>query len=207
MILVGVLLLSGLILMFVEAVGYVRGGYSSAFWKLPLDEKLDHVEAHRWEWWWVSLWGLVGLFALTGGVFGLGYLLADAGEPILASVAVGAFTVAVFASVGGLVVQATSVSEAARQRTETGGTPSWLHPAWNGAFVAELSWISGANLAYALIGFTILETGLVAAWAGWVTLIAGALIAVGVVLAREGFPQLGYLSPAVVGIALLIENI
>ena len=46
--LVGILLLSGVILLAVEAVGYVRGGYNSAFWKLPLDEKLDHVADHLW---------------------------------------------------------------------------------------------------------------------------------------------------------------
>ncbi|MGB7861345.1 MAG: hypothetical protein WBM90_12675 [Acidimicrobiia bacterium] len=204
MILVGVLLLSGLALMAVEAVGYVRGGYNSAFWKLPLDEKLDHVAENRWEWWWVSVWGLVGLFFMTGGVFGVGYLLANAGEPVLAYVAMGWYTVAALAWIYGLIVQAASVSEAAQQRAHTGTTPSWLHPFWNGAFVAELVWITGANLAYGLIGVAILQTGLVADWAGWVAL-GGVLIAVVVLIAREGFPQLGYLLPAAIGIALLIE--
>lgn len=207
MTLVGVLLLSGLALVAVEAVGYTRGGYDSAFWRLPLDEKLDHVAEHRWEWWWISIWGLVGLFLLTGGVFSVSYLLADAGEPILAYVAVGGYTVAAFAWVYGLLVQAAAVSEASKQRAETGTTPSWLHPFWNGAFVAELLWISGANLAYALIGVTILQTGLVAEWAGWVALVGGVIIAAGVLITREGFPQLGYLPPAAIGIALLIENL
>ena len=54
MVLVAALLLSGLVLVAVESVGYVRGGYDSAFWRLPLDAKLDQVAEHRWEWWWVS---------------------------------------------------------------------------------------------------------------------------------------------------------
>ena len=207
MTLVGVLLLSGLALLGVESVGYVRGGYDSAFWKLPLDDKLDHIAAHRWEWWWISMWGLVGLFLLGGGVFGLGYLVADAGEPVLASVAVGGFAVAALAWVNGQIVQAASVSEAAKQRSETGVTPGWLHASWNGAFVAELSWLVGANLAYAVMGAAILRTDFVADWAGWVALIGGVLIAIGVLVAREGFPQLGYLPPAVIGIAVLVESI
>lgn len=207
MTLVGVLLLSGLALVAVEAVGYARGGYDSAFWKLPLDEKLDHVAEHRWEWWWISLWGLVGLFLLTGGIFGFARLLADSGEPLLAYVAVGGYTVAALAWVHGLIVQASAVSEAAKQRTDTGTTPSWLHPFWSGAFVAELVWISGANLAYALIGLAILQTDVVADWAGWVALVGGVFIAVAVLIAREGFPQLGYLPPAAIGIALLIESL
>ena len=207
MVLVAILLLSGLGLVAVESVGYVRGGYDSAFWKLPLDDKLDHVEGHRWEWWWVSVWGLVGLFLLSGGMFGLTQLLAEAGEPVLASAALGGYVVAVLAWVIGLTIQAAAVSEAARQRADTGTTPSWLHPFWNGAYFAELSWITGANLAYVLIGVTALRTGLVSGWAGWITLIGGIVIATGVLITREGFPQLGYLPPAVIGIALLIENL
>lgn len=207
MVLVAILLLSGLILVAVESVGYMRGGYNSAFWRLPLDEKLDHVAEHRWEWWWISVWGLVGLFFLSGGIFGVGYLLADAGEPVLAYVSIGGYTVAAVAWVLGLVVQAASVAEAAKQRADMGATPSWLHPFWNGAFLAELFWIVGSNLAYALLGLAILQSGVVADWAGWAVLVIGVLISVAVLLGREGFPQLGYLPPAVIGIALLIEGL
>lgn len=206
MVLVGVLLLSGPILVAIEVVGYTRGGYNSAFWRSPLDEKLDHVSGHRWEWWWISVWGLIGLFSLSGGVLGLAYLLADAGAPTLAYVASGGFFVAVVAWVFGLIVQAASVSQAASQRAETGTTPPWLQPLWDAGFLAELVWIVGSNVAYALIGLAILETDLVADWAGWATLVAGAITSVAVLMARDGFPQLGYLLPAIAGIALLIES-
>lgn len=207
MTLVGVLLLSGLALIAVEAVGYVRGGYNSAFWRLPLDEKLDHVAANRWEWWWVSIGGLVELLLVTSGAFGLGYLLADAGEPVLAAAAIGGYTVAAMAWLYGLIIQAAAVSEAARQRVDAGATPTWLHPLWNGAYVAELVWITGANLSYALLGVAILQTDLVADWAGWLSLFGGVITAAGVLIAREGAPQLSYLVPAVIGVALLIESL
>jgi hypothetical protein len=207
MVLVGVLLLSGLVLVAVEAVGYSRGGYNSAFWRLPLDEKLDHVSEHRWEWWWISIWGLVGLFLMTGGVFGLADLLAEGGEPVLAYVALGGYTVAVLAWVVGLVIQAASVSEASRQRVETGETPAWLHPLWSAGWVAELTWIVGGNLAFALAGVAVLQSGLVADWAGWVALIGGVLISIVVLVTRNGFPQLAYLVPAVIGVALLVESV
>jgi len=204
MVLIGVLLLAALALLLVEAVGYTRGGYNSAFWRLPLDEKLDHVATHRREWWWISIWGLVGLFLLTGGMFGLAYLVAEAGEPVLAYVGLGGYTVAVLAWILGVIFQAAAVSEAAKQRAETGATPTWLHPLWNGAFLAELTWVVGANFAYSVIGVALLQSGLVADWAGWVSLIGGLVIAVGVLIARDGFPQLGHLIPAAIGVALLI---
>ncbi len=204
---VGVLLTSGLVLIAVEAVGSVRERYDSAFWRLPLDEKLDHVAAHPRGWWWISLWGLAGFWLLTGGVFGLTNLLAEAGDPVLSYVALGGFVLAALTGAVGLITQATAAAEAAKQRAEGGATPAWLQPLWNGAFLAELSWIVGANLAYALFGALILQTGLVAGWAGWVAVIGGSVTAVGVLIARDGLPQLGYFPPAAIGIALLIESL
>lgn len=206
-VLVGVLLLSGFALIAVESVGYVRGGYNSAFWRLPLDQKLDHVADHRWEWWWISLWPLVGLFTVSGGVFGFAYLLADGGEPVLAHVALGGFVISVLSWVFGVSIQAAAVSEASKQRTEAGVTPEWIHPFWNAAFLLEVVWIVGSNIAYSLVGVAILQTGVVADWAGWVALIAGAVTAVVVLVVRDGFPQLGILVPAVIGVALLIEAV
>ncbi|MGD2060949.1 MAG: hypothetical protein PVF87_08805 [Acidimicrobiia bacterium] len=207
MILVAVLLLSGLALVAVEGVGYVRGRYNSAFWRLPLDEKLDHVADHGRDWWWVSIWSLVGLFSMTAGIFGFANLLADAGEPVLASVALGGYVVALMAWVLGLTVQTAGVSRAASQRVETGVTPAWIHPLWQGAYLAEGVWVIGTNLAYAVMGIAILGSGLVADWAGWVALVGGVATALVVVVVRDGFPQLGILIPAIIGVALLIEAI
>ena len=205
MVLVGILLVSGFALIGVESIGYTRGGFNSAFWRLPLDGKLDHVEGHRRDWWWISIWSLVGMFTVAGGVFGFTYLLADGGEPVLASVALGWFVVAALAWVLGLAFQAAAVSEASSQRSESGATPKWVHPIWNVAFLLEILWIVGSNTAFALIGLAILRTGVVADWAGWVALIGGAGIAVLVLGLRDGFPQLGFLIPAVIGVALIIE--
>lgn len=207
MILVGALLVSSLALVAVEAVGYARGGYNSAFWGLPLDSKLDHVSRNRAMWWWISIWELVGIFALSGGVFGLVSLLAEGGEATLSYVALGGFVLALSVWVLGLVVQTSSISVAASQRADSGDTPAWIHPFWQSGYLAEGVWIIGTNLSYVVIGIAILESGLVADWAGWLAIIGGALIPVVVVFTRNGFPQLGMLIPAALGVALLIESI
>jgi hypothetical protein len=207
MVLVGILLVSGFALIAVESVGYLRGGYNSAFWRLPLDDKLDHVAEHRRDWWWISIWSLVGLFTVSGGLFGFASLLVDGGEPVLAYVALGGFVVSVLCWVVGVAVQGAAISEASKQRTESGVTPEWVHPFWSFAFLLEVYWIVGSNVAFSLIGVAILQTGVVADWAGWVALIGGAITAVVVLVLRDGFPQLGILLPAVIGIALLIEAV
>jgi hypothetical protein len=206
MVLVGALLIAGIGLIAVEAVGYKRGGYNSEFWRLPLDDKIDRVAVHRWEWWWVSIWELVGLFLMTGGLAGLTYLLAAEGEPILASVAFGGYLLALVAWVFGLIAQAAAVSQAATQRTETGETPAWIHPFWEAGYLAEGTWIIGTNLVYAIIGVAILQSGLVGAWSGWAAVGLGALIPVVVLITRVGFPQLGLLVPFILGVALVIKG-
>lgn len=206
MTLVGLLLVSGFALLAVESVGYSRGGYNSAFWRLPLDEKLDHVGEHRREWWWISIWSMVGLFTVSAGLFGLVSLLADSGEATLAHVALGGYVVAALAWVFGSTIQAAAIPEAATQRAQSGATPTWLQPIWNAAFLTELFWIVGSNLAYAVIGVAILRTGLVGDWAGWIALVGGVLTSVVVLLKRDGFPQLGILIPAVLGVAAILES-
>jgi hypothetical protein len=207
MVLVGVLLIGGVGVVAVEAVGYRRGGYNSAFWQLPLDDKLDQVALHRREWWWVGVWELAGLFLVTGGVAGLAALLGSDDEPVLASVALGGYLVALFAWVFGLMVQTAAGSQAAVQRAETGATPAWVHPLWEAAYLGELAWIIGSNLAYAVLGIAIIQSGLVGAWAGWVALGLGVLISVAVAATRFGFPQLGLIVPFVLGVALIIEAV
>lgn len=207
MLLVGILLVSGLGMIGVEAVGYNRGGYNSEFWKLPLDDKLDRVAQHRREWWWVSIWELVGLFLVTGGLAGFTYLLSSAGEPVLAFVAFGGYLVALFAWVFGLITQAAAVSQAAIQRSETGETPSWVHPFWQAGYFAEGAWIVGTNLAYAVIGVGVLQSGLVGEWAGWAAVGVGLAIPVLVLVTKAGFPQLGLVVPFILGVATIIETL
>ncbi len=205
MLLTGIMLASGLAMVAVETVGYTRGGYNSAFWKLPLDDKLDHVAEHRWEWWWISLWELVGLALVTGGVFGFATLLAEAGEAVVANVALGIYVVALIAWVVGALFQAAAVSEASKHRAEMDETPAWIHPFWSAAWVGEASWIIGANAAYAVFGIALLQTDLLASWAGWAAVVGGAVIAVAVGVTRNGFPQLALLVPAIVGVTLVLS--
>lgn len=205
MVFVGVLLMSGVALVGMEAVGYARGGYNSAFWKLPLDDKLDRIGEHRWEWWWISVWSLVGLFLMTGGLVGLTFMLAGEGESVLASVALGGYLVALIAWIFGAVTQAAAMPAASKQKAETGRAPSWIHPLWDAGFLAESIWVFGTNLAYIVMGMAVVQSGFPAAWSGWAAIGLAAFIVVVVAATRVGFPQLGLLAPFVLGVAMIIE--
>jgi len=204
MLLVGILLLSPLLLVAVETPGYTRGGYGSAFWRLPLDQKLDHISSHQTHWWWISIWGLVGLFTLTAGMAGLTALLDDEGEHLLALIAFGVYLASALTWMLGTILQASAISKAADQRAETSETPTWIHPLWTAGWFAEVVWIVGANLAYLVFGIALLNSELVASWAGWVAVIGGTSIPLIVGITRNGFPQLALLVPAGIGVAALL---
>ncbi|MGA7271304.1 MAG: hypothetical protein WB239_09560 [Acidimicrobiia bacterium] len=204
MVLVGVLLVVPMLLVGVQAVGYVRGKFNSEFWALPLDDKLDRVAVKKWEWWWVAVWELVGVFAMTAGMAGLAYLLSNEGEGVLAFVSLGTYLVALCCWVLGLIYQTAGMSRAAAERAESGATPSWIHPLSGMVYLAEGSWVIGSNLAFVPLGVAIIRADMPAVWAGWAAVALGGAIAVTVVAMRDGFPQMPLLVPLVVGVALLI---
>ena len=207
MLIVGFLLTAAIALIAVQATGYRRGGYDSEFWRLPLDDKLDHLNDHLRDWWWVSIWELVGVFLMTAGIAGLSGLLAEEGEVALAYVGFGAYLTALIAWVFGLIAQTTALPRASADRAETGHTPEWIHPFWAAGYMAEGVWIVAGNLAYAVLGVAILKTGLLPAWSGWVALGLGLVIPLVVGLTRAGFPQLGGVVPFIIGIAAIIEAV
>jgi hypothetical protein len=202
--LAGLMLVAGLVIAGVAGgIGSARG-YGGAFWKLPLDDKLDFIHDHRPDWWWIALADLAGVFAVTAGMAGATYLLADAGAPVLAYASLGGYLLAMSAWVFGLIAQTAGAARAATQRAESGSTPPWISGMWDACYLAEWVWVIGANLAYVLVGWAILQSGLVGAWVGWAAVVLGAAIPLAIALIRDLFPQLSLLVPFILGIALLL---
>jgi hypothetical protein len=208
MLLVGLVLVLALV---ADAIGsgvaYLRSGYDGKFWALPLEEKLAHIDANRRDWWWMSMGGLKALFLLTGGIAGLTFLLAEAGETPLASVSFGFYIIGMIAWVLAMIFQTTALPRAASMRIETDTAPDWLHPIWDAGAMAEMTWVIGANTAYALFGLAIIESGLVPSWVGWTALILGAAIALSAAVTRWVFPQMAEFVPFIIGLALIFGAI
>jgi hypothetical protein len=202
--LAGFMLVTGLVIAGTGGgLGSARG-YGGTFWRLSLDGKLDFIHGHRRDWWWIALAELAGVFAVTAGMAGSTYLLADAGAPVLAYASLGGYLLAMSAWVFGLIAQTAGAARAATEKAESGHTPPWIQGLWDACYLAEWVWVIGANLAYVVVGWAILQSGLVGAWAGWAAIVLGVGIPVAIALVRDLFPQLGLLVPFILGIALLI---
>jgi hypothetical protein len=200
MIAAGLALVGLVALLVVEAVAYSRGGMLSDFWARPLDDKLDHIAAHRGAWRTMGIVWMAMLAVVAGGMVGLAAIL----DETLGWVALGVFLVGVAAWLVGVTLQAAGVAVAAAERVDTGSTPGWVHPLWAVGWMCELSWVIAANAASIGFGIAIVGGDVLAAWAGWVAIVAGGHLAIGVAITRYAFPQMGLLVPIVLGVALLI---
>lgn len=201
---VGIVLLLILPLLFVEAPAYFRGGYTTEFWNLSLDEKLDHIAQQPVYWTRMGLAWMPMLTLAVAGMTAFSYQLASQGAATEAFLALGAFLLGSFAWLGGVLVQTTAVRRAAQLRAATGNTPEWLRPGWDLAWWSELTHVTATNAAFIVWGVGILDTGFPADWMGWAAIILGVLALLMVAFAREAFPQLGVIVPIVLGVALLV---
>ncbi len=204
MVLVGWLLAAGLLISFIgTGTAYRSGGYTGRFWAAPLDEKLDHVDTHRLQWWWLSVGSIAGLAVMTAGVAGLTSLLAADGQGPLAWSAFGTYLFALISWIIGLIAQTATLPIAATEQAESGITPMWMRGVWAMGYLSEAIWVIVGNLAYVLVGLAILQTGLLPGWSGWVAIAAGSATPIIVVITRNGFPELVQIVPFVLGIVIL----
>jgi len=196
----GLVLIALVPLLAAEAVLYTRARVGGAFWRLPLDEKLDHVAGIEREWWGLGIvW--VGMLTVTvAGLAASAFVLSD----VWGWVGFGAATVAAMAWLFGITTQTAATAVASRRRGESGETPPWIHPLWQMGWMYELTWVIVANLGYAAVGLAVLHSDPVATWAGWALIGTGATIAIAIAAWPSGaFPQLGLIAPIVLAVAML----
>lgn len=201
----GIVLLLIVPMLFIEVPASRKGGYNAAFWRLELDDKLDHI-ARRPEWF--RQIGIIWLFNLplaAAGMTAFAYQLASEGAGTLSYLALGAFLVGSFAWLAGALLQTTVVTSAAEERQATGTTPTWLQPFWNAGWWAEVTYVTAANAAFVLWGIAMLDTGYPADWMGWTAVVLGMLALALITSTREAFPHLGVIVPVVLGVALILH--
>lgn len=151
-----------------------------AFLKWEIDTAASHLVWER---------GLV-VAAVLMTVFGLALLedmLRAAGEPLLSRLGMTAY---LFGAVVVVVAE-----------TDYLGKRDWLYP-------QVVLYVVLAFLAQAAFGASLVQTGLVAAWAGWATILwnLGWLLIMLIIRPRDiYYPVLHHVAPLLIGIALLTQ--
>lgn len=198
---VGLVLLSPIVLMVVEAFAYVPAGFDSAFWALPLAAKLDRIASGRRSWLlmarvWIAIplaagAGIVGAAAV--GVGSVPWVWTGAGLAILAASAA-------------LVMMAIQGPTGAATRSRSDGSaPDWLEALWLALYDLERTWVLAMSAASVLIGIGVLDGGILAAWVGWALVGGPAFVAVAAVASGSFFPHMGLVGPILLGVGALLS--
>ncbi len=152
-----------------------------AFLKWQIDETSSHL---LWERGFV----IGGVLATVLGLSLLEDMLRAAGEPLLSRLGMLTYLI------GAVVVVAAETAYLSKR--------DWLYP-------QIVLYVVLAFLAQAAIGASLLQTGLVAGWAGWTAILwnLGWLLVMLVVRPRDFYyPVLHHVAPLLIGIALLIQR-
>lgn len=152
-----------------------------AFLKWPIAETSSHL---LWERGFV----ICGVLATVLGLALLEDMLRAAGEPVLSRLGMMTYLF------GAVVVVAAETAYL--------GKRDWIYP-------QIVLYVVLAFLAQAAFGASLLQTGLVAGWAGWAAILwnLGWLLVMLIVRPRDiYFPVLHHVAPLIIGIALLVQS-
>lgn len=199
--LVGLVLVAGLVIFFVGAVGWRRA------YDQPLREALPVVAGDRRRRAWIHLWMIPAMFVTSAGVLGLTIVVADRMAVVLVLMAGVIYALGAVCWIASLAFRLTVVPWAAEQTVERGDLPEGFEAldSWAGSLYAVH--MVSAYVAFAVIGAAVLADGQLASWAGWLGIAGGLLYAAGFLATWRGGPFhppfWAHLYTAVIGVLLL----
>jgi hypothetical protein len=171
-------LLAGLIVFFIGAVG----------WKLdyekPPAEVLPIIHGDRRRWSWIHLWMIPALLLTTAGIVGLAATATSTRASTMAAMAAAVYAIGAVCWVLSLAFRLTVVPWAAQHTVRTHTPPE--------SFIALDRWAASmydihmcsAYATFALLGAAVLAEGVLAAWVGWVGVGWGVAFLAGFVATR-----------------------
>jgi hypothetical protein len=179
---------------------------NGGFFTLPLREYLQAVANNADVWRWANVFMGAAAVILAAGLTMLTTKLEQADERILSRVGLTGFLVAAVLWVIFSAFRATVTIRAAQEMTANGDVPAYYEP------VAQ--WGFGLFYGYAVIGFlalaayggSLLQTGLLPAWSGWVTIIFSVATLIMLLVTGDTLPAFHYLPALMLGVLLLLRG-
>lgn len=173
--------------------------------KLPLKEKLLIIARHPDEYRWGCRLILVGWIVAAVGYVMLAALLREAGDPMIATVALVLFLIAIGAAVVFWSFWVSPTLLAAEQTARTTIMPEYYESLQLAAESSLGVYQMLGLLATAGFGWALLETGILPGWVGWLCLGFGLFWTGTFLKTREAIPLLPMVMQLVIGVALLVR--
>jgi hypothetical protein len=182
---------------------------NTGFFALPVREYLAAIAANSTVWRWANIFMGAAAVILLAGLTMLTTLLEGANERVLSRLGWVGFIVAAILWVIFSAFRAVVTVRAAQEMAAsdaTGAVPPYYEPMGQ--------WASALFYVYALLGFlalaayggSLLQVGLLPAWAGWVTLIFSIAMLILLLIMGDTLPAFHYFPGLLLGILLVIRG-
>ena len=176
------------------------------FYALPMREHLLAVANNAVVWRWANVFMGAAIVFLVAGLTMLTTILEGTGERTLSRLGLAGMLMAAVLWLVFSAFRATVTTGAAQEMIATGAVPPYYEPL--------ARWGSAMFFAYAMLGFlalaayggSILQTGLLPAWTGWVTILFSLATLVLLLVTGDTLPAFHYLPPLLIGILLLVRR-
>lgn len=173
---------------------------------LPTREYLTTVAGNSDTWRWANILMGSAIVLLMLGLTTFTTSLEGSGERILSRIGMIGMLISAILWVIFSAFRATVTINAAQEMAATGSIPSYYEP--------TAQWGFGLFYAYAVIGFlalaayavSVLQTGLLSGWVGWVALVFSLAMLALHLITGDTLPAFHYLPPLLIGIMLMIRG-
>lgn len=176
---------------------------------LSVSEHLQAVAANALVWRWANVWMGAAAVILLAGLSMLTTLLEGAGERFCSRLGLVGWLLAtvlwvIFSAFRGVITVA--AAEELNAAGVTGGVPAYYEPLaqWGFALFAVSAVIG--FLALAAYGASLLQVGLVPAWAAWATILFSLALLIQLLVMGDTLPAFHYLPPVLIGILLMLRG-
>ncbi|HEY1391429.1 MAG TPA: hypothetical protein VGF38_23015, partial [Ktedonobacterales bacterium] len=202
--LTGILLILALILFAIGAgLPFVAGSRNNAIYMLTSPDNLSAIAANLTIWRWANIFMGVAVVILLAGLTLLTAVL-EAKEWVFSRMGLAGFLLAavlwlIFSAFRGVVTVRVAQDMAAVGTSTTGAAPAYYAPLAQWMFALFFIYAVLGFLALAAYGVSLLQGGLLPAWAGWATLLFSIAMLIVLFIQGDNLPIFHYLPGLLIG--------
>ena len=202
------------VLLIVAGISFAIGGIlpivgergNMGIFTLPVREHLLAVAKNPIAWRWANIFMGTAAVVLLAGLSMLTTILEGANERVFSRLGLVGFLLAAILWVIFSAFRAVITVRAAQEMTATGAVPTYYEPL--ATFGFALFYVSAVVgfLALAAYGGSLLQVGLLPAWAGWAMLVFSIAMLILLLITGDTLPAFHYAPALLIGILLLVRG-
>ena len=177
---------------------------NAGIYTLPVRDYLQAVAKNANAWRWGNIFMAAAIVILVAGLTLLTTMLEGANERSLSRLGFAGILMAAVLWVIFSIFRAVVTTAAAQEMAATGTAPSYYEPLGKWGFALFYTYAVLGYLALAAYGGSLLQVGLVPAWAGWSTLVFSIAMLILLLITGDSLPAFHYFPGLLIGFLLIM---